>query len=155
MEETSAWFALRVAPRHEKKVVQTLAAKGFDAFVPLRTVRHQWSDRTKKVQEPIFSGYVYCRFGSNERSRVLGSFAGIDNSRVISVPDPEIAALRKLSSAEMDISPRAYVPSGETTMIDRGPLAGFEVYAVESNGVIEYIKSFHTLQQSCAIPTDH
>jgi len=131
MAETSAWFALRVMPRPEKKVVQALAANGFDAFVPLRNVRRQWSGRRKTVQEPISSGYVHRKFGSNQRFMVPGSIdiAGIDNAWAVGVPGPEIAVLRKLSAAEMDVSPMAYVTPGETATIDRGPLAGLEVCA--------------------------
>ena len=46
-------------PRWEKKVAETLAAKGIKNYCPLNRVMRQWSDRQKVVFEPLFKGYVF------------------------------------------------------------------------------------------------
>ena len=53
------WFALYTRHRFEKKVAARLEDKGIESFLPLHTVLRQWSDRRKKVEEPLFNCYVF------------------------------------------------------------------------------------------------
>ena len=48
------WHALYVRPRSEKKVANELIDMGFEVYLPVITVVRQWSDRRKKVIEPLF-----------------------------------------------------------------------------------------------------
>ena len=64
MAPMAAWYALTVAPRKEKITAQTLRAEGFEDFLPLYSSTRQWSDRIKRLENPLFPGYVFCRFGS-------------------------------------------------------------------------------------------
>src|SRR3954468_16827711 len=65
------WFALRVRPRYEKQVAQSIESKGIASFLPLYSVRRSWSDRTKEVELPLFDGYVFCQTDLNDRLPVL------------------------------------------------------------------------------------
>ena len=65
------WFALTVAPRKEKVTAQTLRAEGFDEFLPLCSSTRRWSDRIKRLENPLFPGYVFCRFDLRDRQAVL------------------------------------------------------------------------------------
>lgn len=53
------WFVFYCKSRHEKKVADRLRKDGFSVFLPLQTVMQQWSDRKKKVEEPLFKGYIF------------------------------------------------------------------------------------------------
>ena len=53
------WYALYTRPKFEKKVADRLFEEGYDAWLPLQTVVRQWSDRKKKVEIPLFNGYVF------------------------------------------------------------------------------------------------
>ena len=48
------WHALYVRSRSEKKVLSQLEEMGVEAYLPLVTKVKQWSDRRKKVEEPLF-----------------------------------------------------------------------------------------------------
>src|SRR5579872_4728704 len=74
-ERITNWYALHTHPRHEKRVVQQLTDRGVEAFLPLVTEVHRWSDRKKAVQLPLFSCYVFANFISNrvERLRLQNS----------------------------------------------------------------------------------
>jgi transcription antitermination factor NusG len=53
------WYAIYTNPRAEKKVAGSLQVKGIEGYIPLQTTIRQWSDRKKKVEEPIFKSYVF------------------------------------------------------------------------------------------------
>ena len=53
------WHALYVRSRAEKKVLAQLEDMGIQAYLPLITHVKQWSDRKKKVEEPLFKSYVF------------------------------------------------------------------------------------------------
>jgi len=63
------WYAVHTQARHEKVVAQRLSEKGIESFLPLVTSIHRWSDRTKKVELPLFSCYVFARIGANNEQR--------------------------------------------------------------------------------------
>src|ERR1017187_2036946 len=58
------WVLLFVHANHERKVAEGLQAKGYEAFLPMHTVRRQWSDRGKTYDAPLFPGQLFCRFSS-------------------------------------------------------------------------------------------
>ncbi len=47
--------------QHEKLVARTLVNKGFEVFLPLYTEVRQAGDRTKRLELPLFSCYVFLR----------------------------------------------------------------------------------------------
>ena len=53
------WHALYVRSRSERKVLTQLEEMGVEAYLPLITLIKQWSDRRKKVEEPLFKSYVF------------------------------------------------------------------------------------------------
>jgi hypothetical protein len=56
------WFLLVVRSKQERKVAEGLQAKGYEVFLPMHTVRRQWSDRLKTYAAPLFSCHLFCRF---------------------------------------------------------------------------------------------
>ena len=56
-KDNKKWFAIYVKSRNEKKVFKTLDDIGIESFLPLITRMKQWSDRRKKVEEPLFRSY--------------------------------------------------------------------------------------------------
>lgn len=53
------WYAVHTRPRWEKKVASLLEERGIEQYCPMNKVNRQWSDRRKKVLEPLFKGYVF------------------------------------------------------------------------------------------------
>ena len=60
------WFAVYVKSRCEKKVSQQLDDMGIESFLPLITRIKQWSDRKKKVEEPLFRSYIFVNITSSD-----------------------------------------------------------------------------------------
>lgn len=65
------WYALYAKSRNEKKLAERLESRGFEVYAPTQVVYRQWSDRKKKVREPLFKSYVFVRFHLKERVEVL------------------------------------------------------------------------------------
>jgi transcription antitermination factor NusG len=61
------WYAIYTNPRWEKKVDKLLTEAGIESYCPLNTVMRKWSDRMKKVEEPLFKSYVFVQRLRGER----------------------------------------------------------------------------------------
>lgn len=64
------WYAVYTKPRWEKKVAELLARQQIDHYCPLNKVTHQWSDRKKIIEEPLFKSYVFIRVQEDDFSKV-------------------------------------------------------------------------------------
>ena len=58
-DSDSHWYAVTTKSRHEKVVAEQLWQKDIECFLPLREVLSKWKDRYKKVQFPLFPGYLF------------------------------------------------------------------------------------------------
>ena len=65
------WYAVYTRPRWEKKVSELLTRKGIKNYCPVNRVYRQWSDRKKKIYEPLFISYVFVRIQKADYLRVL------------------------------------------------------------------------------------
>lgn len=93
------WHALYVRSRSERKVLSQLEEKGIEAYLPLITRIKQWSDRKKKVEEPLFKSYVFVHNSLRQHYDVLNvygvvRFVTFEHKAVI-VPDNQIVAIKK------------------------------------------------------------
>ena len=66
-----AWYALYCQVNHEREVVKRLEQKAVSCFLPLMETWSKRQDRRKKIQLPMFPGYVFVRIALPERMRVL------------------------------------------------------------------------------------
>ena len=69
--DPARWFAVWTRSRHEQVVRTQLDEKGITAFLPTVARWSRWKDRKKKVDFPLFPGYVFVRVDPAERLAVL------------------------------------------------------------------------------------
>ncbi len=79
MKDKAYWTAFYTKPRNEKSVAERLVSRGYEIYAPLRTTIRQWSDRKKKVQEPLFTSYVFACVNELQRNEILQD-PGVANS---------------------------------------------------------------------------
>ena len=158
LQEGTAWYALRVMPRHEKTVSQVLRSRDFEEFVPLYTARHRWADRYKTVQLPLFAGYAFCRFDVDQRGVVLQTPGVIDIVRcgktLSEVPTSEITALQRLMQSGLMCEPWPYLEIGERVQICGGPLNGLTGLVAEIRKTARLVLSVTLLQRSVMVDLD-
>lgn len=128
-EQFKYWTAFYTKPRNEKKVSERLSGLGFEIYCPVRTVLKQWSDRKKKVKEPLFTSYVFARVNDSLRQEILQD-QGIVSSvfwlgKPVVVRDSEIQAIEDFLSEnpDADAVSREFL-EGEKLQITDGPLRG-------------------------------
>lgn len=65
------WMAVYTRPRAEKKVHERLERRNIESYLPLKIEERRWSDRTKIVEVPVISSYVFVRCTEQKRREVL------------------------------------------------------------------------------------
>lgn len=140
------WTAFYTKPRSEKKTAERLVDKGYQVYCPTRTIIKQWSDRKKKISEPVFTSYIFARVNEQSRYEVLNDQGVVSNVFWLGKPaivrDHEILAIKSfLEDFPMAETQYGSFESGNKVDISSGPLSG-------QNGVIRYIqgnKAFLTI----------
>lgn len=154
----SPWFALQVRARHEVRVGKFLSGKGYDPFVPLYQSRKRWSDRIKVVDEPLFPGYLFCRFDFNNRLPVLTTPGVIQivgfNRFPVPVDEAEMDSIQSLIASGLPTQRWPYLHVGDRVRIEAGPLRDIEGLLVELKGSHRLIVSVTLLQRSVAVEID-
>jgi transcription antitermination factor NusG len=152
------WYALQVRTRYERVVAEHLSGRGFEWFLPLRKDRKRWSDRIKEIESPLFPGYLFCRFDTQNRLPILQTPGVVQivgyNRQPISVDEVEIAAIQTLVAAGVPNQPCSFVEIGDRVRIGSGPLRGLEGILVESRGKHKFVLSVSLLQRSVAVEID-
>jgi transcription antitermination factor NusG len=122
------WFLLRTRAKQERKVADALQAKGYEVFLPMHTVRRQWSDRLKTYDAPLFPGYLFCRFSfvlENKNLMVLktpGVVLIYPGGEVpLPIPDLEIGRLRRVTASQYPVEACAFPQTGEVVEIPGDP----------------------------------
>lgn len=125
------WYAIYVRSRSEKKVVAQLEDIGVEVFLPLITRIKQWSDRKKKIEEPLFKSYVFVHSTTKQHIPILSIYGVIKfvtfEHQAVVVPENQIVAIkryiddfdekeRELTNAELQV--------GDMVRITNGPMQG-------------------------------
>lgn len=153
--EAISWFALRVRSNFEQNSCNALASRGLEAFHPSFKARRRWSDRIKTIDQPLFPGYVFCRFSPVERVNVLRAPGVVhivsSGHDLLPVDESELHHIRTVVMAELAASPHPFLKVGQKVRIDRGPLAGAEGIFTALQGKSSLILSISLLQRSVAV----
>jgi len=156
---SAAWFALQVKGTHEKRVTSLLECQSYECFLPLYTSRRRWSDRIKRVDLPLFPGYVFSRFASSDRLPVLKTPSVIRIVGVGSTPTPiddaEIDAIQKVVTSGSHVTPHPFLKVGQAVRINDGCFYGVEGIIVDVRGRNHLILSVSLLQRSVAVEIDN
>ena len=151
------WFAVQTKARHEKRVAAELEEKGVSAFLPLFTEVHQWSDRKREVQLPLFANYVFVRIGEDRETRVAvletnGVFRFTGNRGVgTPIPDEQIEAIQAIVQNNIPFVPYPFMGVGKKVRIRGGSLEGLQGVILSINGDQSLIVSVESIQRSIAI----
>ncbi len=127
------WHALYVRSRMEKKVLSQLEEGGYKAYLPLITQVKQWSDRKKKVEEPLFKSYVFVYSNEKEYIPILNVYGVIKfvtfERKAVAVPENQILAIKKFVSdfekgEEYKMMNHEELKVGQKVRIINGPMKG-------------------------------
>jgi len=135
------WYALTTRHHHEKKVNDRLQRKGITCYLPLCSTYHGWSDRKKKVFEPLFSCYLFVNMALKERFTILQTEGVIRlvsfNQIPVPIPEKQINSIRQLLGETISIEKVDHWVVGQEVEVIGGPLKGVQ-------GVLQKIKDQST-----------
>ena len=154
------WFAIWTRSRHEKLVRDQLEKKSdVDVFLPTIGKWSRWKDRKKKIDWPLFPGYVFARFVADERVGILkvdGVVQIISNNGMLSaIPDEEIDSVRTLVESELAYDPVPLIKEGDIVKVTSGPLKGVVGRLVTKKGVqARLVLSVDLIGQAVSVEVD-
>jgi len=128
-----SWHALYVRSRSEKRVLSQLEEMGIQAYLPLITEVKQWSDRRKKVEEPLFKSYVFVCSSNKEYISILNVYGVVRfvtfERKPVVVPENQILAIKKFvedfeKGDEFKMRNDEDLKEGQMVRIINGPLKG-------------------------------
>jgi transcription antitermination factor NusG len=155
---TPHWFAAYTRSNHERTAADQLAIRSIANFVPTYESVRVWKDRKKRLELPLFPGYVFVRVPLEEKLRVLMipgvvRLVGFDG-RPLAVPDEEIETLRTVVQHKLKAEPHPYLVAGRKVRILRGALEGMEGILIRKKGRLRVLVSINLIRQSATIEVD-
>jgi transcription antitermination factor NusG len=153
-----SWYALQVWVRKEALVATQLQGQGLECFLPKYKSVRQWSDRKKELEQPLFPGYLFCRFNYTERRPIVvtpGVLQVVGNGRIgLPVEDKEVEAIQLAVGSGIAAQPWPFLEIGERVRIHTGKLSGLEGILVNFKGNHRVVLSVALLQRSVALEID-
>ena len=154
--DNRSWYVIYVRSRHEKNVHSALLNKGIDASLPMKTVVRRWSDRKKKVQLPLFRGYVFVNIDLKiDNLNVLQTpgvvkFIGIrkEPSRI---PDEQIHWIHMMVERSDIVQNEKEIPVGEQVRVAAGPFKGVEGVAMRSGNQFRLVVVIESIMNAFSV----
>ena len=142
------WFALRVQPRREGSVAESLRSRGLEDFVPTDSGRRR-----------LFPGFVFCRLDNRNRQAALGipgvlSIVGPPESGC-PIADVEIARIKMILASGLPVKSRTFLRAGQRVWIRRGPLAGLEGILRRKKDDFQVVVGVEALERSVAVEINY
>ncbi|HYU77384.1 MAG TPA: UpxY family transcription antiterminator [Vicinamibacterales bacterium] len=152
------WYAIWTRSRHEKTVRDQLEQKSVDVFLPTITRWSRWKDRKKKIDWPLFPGYVFARFNVDDRLPILKcegvvTIVGTDGFPS-PIPTREIDGIRTLIESELSYDPCPLIKEGMMVEVKHGPLKGVIGRLVRKGAHARLILSVDLIGQAVSVEVD-
>ena len=155
--KNKGWHVIYVRPQHEKNVDRLLNENDIESFLPLSTTIRTWSDRKKKIQEPLFPSYVFVNIKSNMDFYQALRVKGVCNylkfgDEYAKVTDKEIGQIKCLvgndSLSEVTVNSDRRLSIGAIKRIVYGPLKGLECSILKVKDRSKVVVAINSLRQN-------
>jgi transcription antitermination factor NusG len=152
------WYGLRTRSNHEAVAARALESKGYEPYLPTYRRRRRWSDRVVESEQPLFPGYVFCRFDAKQRLPIITatgivSIVGFGNGPAV-IANSEIEAVQILLRSGAAAQTCAFIREGQHVRINRGALEGLQGILLRNKNEWRVVISVTMLQRSLSIEVD-
>ncbi len=150
VEEQAVWRVLYTRPRAEKKAFETLEKQGFTVYLPCVTVLKQWSDRKKKVLEPLFRSYLFAKITACESGEIVrdANIVGFVRfgTELARVREDEMQMIRRIVEGYTEVVVIDHkLEPGQKIKITKGPLKGHFGTLMEIRGAQKLVMEIESL----------
>jgi len=153
-----AWYAVYTRSRHEQVVKRQLDGKGIENFLPFHEKVNQWKDRKKRIQLPLFPGYLFVRILLRHRVEVLRTFGAVsivgDGSSPLPIPELTILSIQAFIERGLGYHSHPYLAIGNRVRVIDGPLIGLEGILVRKDNKDRLVLSVDLIQRSISVEID-
>jgi transcription antitermination factor NusG len=156
----AAWFAIQTRSKHERVVSNYLANRGVTHYLPTLVEIRRWSDRRKKVECPLFPGYLFVQIIAENERRVevlrapgIVRFVGPGHEGSV-IPSSQIESVRKLINDNLPWTSYPFLPflkSGQRVRLRGGALDQVEGIFLRRGSEGTLIVSIDAIQRSLAV----
>lgn len=150
----SPWHVLHVSANQEKKAAQHLSIRAIEHYLPLYTERSRWSDRTVKLERPLFSGYVFVRFSPESRISVIstpGVIRILGNGSTDTVSSEELDRIRAGLASGYLLRPHPNVDIGTRVRVRSGVFEGAHGVVTELRQRCRVVLELAAVRQSFSL----
>ncbi len=140
------WYVLYTKPRNEKKIAALLSEQDFFVYCPVKEEIRQWSDRKKKVTEPVFKSYVFVFLNDYkaESPKILQIPGALHflwwNKQPGIVREHEIESIRHFLTSYKHAKIDTALSPGESVIITEGILADKNGVVLHTQGNVVYLQ---------------
>lgn len=153
----SPWRAVQVMTNHEKRVTKQLDARSMEHYLPLYTEKSRWTDRTVKLERPLFPGYIFVRFIPDKKITVLstpGVLRLLGKGATGMIPFAEIDRIRTALAKGYSLRPHAYIARGTSVRLKHGVFAGIEGKVTEVRGNCRVVLALSGVDQCFSLAAE-
>jgi transcriptional antiterminator NusG len=151
------WYAVRTLSRHERVVALQLGNQGLTIFFPTFTEIHRWSDRSKKIELPLFPGYLFVNTSMSPQVRreivLARGVAGLVTmgGEPIPIPNQQIESVQKLLANNVQCTAHPFLKVGQRVRVRSGALEGVQGILLAHNGTKGLVISIDGIQRSLSV----
>lgn len=153
-----SWYAIYTKPRHEKTVEASLIDKQIETYLPVIKRVRQWKDRKKKVEMPLFNGYLFVNIDYKNRFDVLETSGVVKiinfSGTPAVVPDWQIESLRQMLNFPETLQIEQYIKPGEIVEIVEGPMRGMSGTVITKRGAHRLVLTIDGIFQTISVQID-
>jgi transcription antitermination factor NusG len=157
----SNWYVLHTRPKFEKSICQEIEYLNeekvfYESYLPVKVVTRRWSDRIKKIEEPLFFSYVFVKTDIRHKVNLLQipgvmRFVSTDG-KPATISSEEIERIRLIERQYSDIQNEPYFSTGDRVMVKQGPFAGMQgVLLKKLNSRPRFLIRLPLLQQAISV----
>jgi transcription antitermination factor NusG len=152
------WYAAYICANHEKRVAHQFTQQSIEHFLPLFEAVRRWKDRRKRLQLPLFPGYLFVRFALRDRLNILQVPSVVRlvgfNGRPTPVEDHQIETLQETLTPQLKVRPHPYLAVGKKVRIIRGPLQGTDGVLVRRKSVWRVVLSINLIVRAASVEVE-
>lgn len=149
------WYAAYTWANHEKRVADQFVERRVEHFLPTFESIRRWKDRRMRIQQPLFSGYIFVRLALQDRLRILQVPSVVRlvsfNGQPAPLSDQEIDTLQKSLIPELRALPHPYLKVGRRVRIVKGPLSGAEGVVVRRKNGLRFVLLMDLIMRAASV----
>jgi transcription antitermination factor NusG len=154
----SHWYAVYTCANHEKRVASQFLERSIEHFLPLYESTRRWADRKKRVQLPLFDGYLFVRIILRDRLNVLRVPSVVKlvgfNGQPAAVSSHEMEFLKNTLLPELRAEPHPYLTAGRRVRVVRGVLQGAEGILIRKKNTSRVVVSMDLIARAASVEVE-